>query len=212
MMCRICQIDDSKLVEAIEESLLNGQGSLFDSDKEKLKEEFPAYAEKIEMITEQDCSMHFNFHQRICRIPRAKTATEEPSTKKNGASLAEDIGKDEAAALYELLNSQAATFNVLNNRIVRQIRDAENEDGSKLLLHPNTTQFYKEIADSIRATVRAIGDLNVALNGQKDGSLEGLLAVAAALNASRKPDSPQGKERTHPQDNPVDGTTTMFDD
>ena len=112
--------------------------------------------------------------------------------------------------LYEILNAQAATFTLLNNRIANQIKDTEQEDGTKMLLHPQTILFYKETADSIRATVRAIGDLNVALNGQKDGSLDGLMALAAALNSSREKATSSAK--THPKDNPEDGTTTMFDD
>ena len=211
MICRICAIDSKKVRDAVEIRLLEGHGSLFMRDKEELASEFPEYAEKILMITDNDCSMHFNFHQQISRVPRTKVETPtEDKAAKNGVSLAADIGKDEAAVLYEVLNAQAATFTLLNNRLAMHIKDSDKEDSTKLLVHPGTTQFYKELADSIRATVRAIGDLNVALNGQKDGSLGGLLALADALNSSRE--KVTGSVKTHPQDNPEDGTTTMFDD
>lgn len=212
MTCRICSIDSLAVRDAIELSLFNNQGMLFASDKDALAEKFPEYAAKIEALTENDCAMHFNFHQRISRAPQLKCKTTETSEKKvkDGASLADDIGKDEAAVLYEVLNAQAATFTLLNNRIANQIKDAEKEDNTKMLIHPGTIQFYKETADSIRATVKAIGELNVALNGQKDSSLDGLLALAQALNSSRANATPSVK--THPKDNPEDGTTTMFDD
>ena len=210
MTCKICQMGNAKLVEAIEEKLLASAGSLFLEDKKELQSKFPEFVDKIDALTDRDCELHYNFHQRICRVPRVVVKVEEAAQPKENKSLADDIGKDEAAVLYELLNEQAATFTLLNNRIANQIKDTEKEDGSKLLLHAGTTQFYKELADSIRATVRAIGDLNVSLNGQKDGSIEGLKALAGALFASRGTETP--KVSTHPQDNPVDGTTTMFDD
>lgn len=207
MTCKICALDSKKVRDAVEIALLKNSGTLFAKDKEELALQFPEYEAKIREITDQDCDMHFNFHQTIARMP--KTEKTEPAAK-NNASLAGDIGKDEAAVLYEMLNAQAATFNALNTRIVNQIKDAEKEDGTKLLLHPTTVQFYREIADSVRATVRAIGDLNTALNGQKDGSFDGLMALAQALNGSRASSTLEVK--THPQDNPEDGTTTMFDD
>ena len=211
MTCKICQMGNAKLVEAIEEKLLAGAGSLFLEDKKELQGKFPEFADKIDALTDKDCELHYNFHQRICRVPRVVVKTEEAAQSKENKSLADDIGKDEAAVLYEMLNEQAATFTLLNNRIANQIKDTEKEDGSKLLLHAGTTQFYKELADSIRATVRAIGELNVSLNGQKDGSLEGLKALAGALVSSRTTlNSPQ--VATHPQDNPEDGTTSMFAD
>lgn len=209
MICRICALDSKKVRDAVEIALLEGDGMIFQSKREELMAQFPEYAEKIGMISDQDCSLHFNFHQTISRLPKAREITAEDPAAKNGASLASDIGKDEAAVLYEVLNAQAATFNVLNTRIVNQIKDAEKEDGTKLLLHPTTIQFYKEVADSVRATVRAIGDLNLSLNGQKDSSLDGLLALAKVLDGSRNKEE---QAKTHPQDNPADGTTTMFDD
>ena len=213
MTCKICLIDNSKVRDAIEVALLGGQGMLLNEDKEALKETFPEYAATIEALNENDCSMHYNFHQRISRIPTQKKVevSEDGGKVKNGVSLAADIGKDEAEVLYEVLNAQAATFTLLNNRIANQIKDAEKEDNTKMLLHPGTIQFYKETAESIRATVRAIGDLNVALNGQKDSSLDGLMALAAALKGSRAAAADSSK-KTHPLDNPEDGTTTMFDD
>ena len=211
MICRICAIDSKKVRDAIEIELLKNQGTLFRTDVEKLCAQFPEYAEKIMSLTDNDCSLHYNFHQSISRIPQVKNVVKTEEAKdRNGASLASDIGKDEAEVLYEVLNAQAATFTLLNNRIAMQIRDAEHEDGTKLLLHPNTAQFYKETADSIRATVKAIGELNLALNGQKDGALDGLMALAKALDSSRKGADGESK-KTHPLDNPEDGTTTMFD-
>lgn len=212
MTCKICAIGSKKVRDALEIKLLEGQGTLFMDDKEELALEFPEFAKEIRALNDQDCSLHFNFHQSISRVPKVKLPSEKlEEPKKNcGASLAEDIGKDEADTLYEVLNAQAATFTLLNNRIAMQIKDAEKDDGTKLLLHPSTTKFYGELADSIRATVKAIGELNVALNGQKDGSMDGLLALAAALNSSRAA-ATEPVVKTHPLDNPDDGTTTMFD-
>ena len=209
MVCRICQLN-AKVLEVVEAKLYANGGVLFETDKREIAERFPESGQNVQAITDQDCSMHFNFHQRIARIPAARREVETGTEAGKNVSLAQDIGKDEAGVLYELLNSQAATFNALNTRIAKQISKADEEDRTSMLIHPSTMQLYKETADSIRATVRAIGDLNVALNGQKDGSLDGLMALAAALNGSRA--NTEAKKQTHPQDNPEDGTTTMFDD
>ena len=205
MVCKICLLG-GKVLAAIEAKLYANGGSLFEADVQELVTQFPEQKEALETIREQDCNIHFNFHQKIARTPTER----EPKEAGKNLSLAEDIGKDEAEVLYELLNSQAATFNVLNTRIAKQIAKADEDDRTSMLIHPNTMQFYKETADSIRATVRAIGDLNVALNGQKDGAQEGLFALAAAIAGAREPK--EAKKVTHPQDNPEDGTTTMFDD
>lgn len=183
MTCRICQLTNDKVRNAVELELLQGKGYLDDTIKNKLCDEYPEFAAAISAITQQDAEMHFNFHQNIQLIP-------------TGDSVAKDINKDEASILYQMLNTQAATFNALN----KQVNDAlqENQEGlTTVLINPNVTEFYDKLAHSIRATVKEIRELNMALNGKKDDAIEGLKALAMALGG------------TKPQD---DMTTKDFDD
>ena len=203
MSCKICSITNGKLRQAIEEILIQYEGTFPPRTKTKLKGEFPEFAALVESISVHDCEVHFNFHQAIGRsaLPSSIVRPEEtaPST-----SLASDVGKDEAEILLELLNTQYATFTALTNKINGAITRAKAEELTGLLLNPGTAQFYKELGDSVRATVRELRELNTAVNGKQDGALEGLKALAGALSANQN--RPAIAE-------PVDDqTTNMFDD
>lgn len=198
MQCKICALSNSNLIDDIERALLETKGALLNSAKERLKEQYPQYADEIQKITDQDCRIHFNFHQRITRAARALPTAEEQAvlddadargiksdsagtgSKRNTATLAGDIGKDEAEVLYELLNSQAATFNALTARINEAITECEH-DMNVLVIHPETINFYNALTQSMRLTVRELRDLDVAKNGEKDGAAEGLKALAMML-------------------------------
>lgn len=175
MSCNICKIKNVELLNKIEQILDDCRGSLSIEYKNKLKKEFPDYTNDIDAITDNDCSIHWNFHQSIAREAEIETVVESAP-----ASLTKDIGKDEAAILYEVLNKQVATFNCLTNKINKVI--SENDSGLQgLIINPTTTQFYKDIGDSIRANVKEIRELNGQINGSKNGALEGLKALAQAL-------------------------------
>lgn len=124
------------------------------------------------------CSIHFNFHQSI-----ASTEKEEDD---DASSLASDVGKDEADVLYQMLTEQAATFTGLNNKINKAITEHDG-DMTTLFINPNTAQFYKDLGEGMRATVRELRELNVSLNGKKDGALDGLRALAQALQPTAVP-------------------------
>lgn len=204
MQCKICALSNSDLIDDIERALLE-TGALLNSTKERLKEQYPQYADEIQKITDQDCRIHFNFHQRITRAARALPTAEEQAVldnnashsqntssvkagRRNTATLAGDIGKDEAEVLYELLNSQAATFNALTARINEAVTECEH-DMNVLVIHPETINFYNALTQSMRLTVRELRDLDVAKNGEKDGAAEGLKALAMMLAPNASPGS-----------------------
>lgn len=204
MQCKICALSNSDLIDDIERALLE-TGALLNSTKERLKEQYPQYADEIQKIADQDCRIHFNFHQRITRAARALPTAEEQAVldnnvnfsqnasavkagRRNTATLAGDIGKDEAEVLYELLNSQAATFNALTARINEAVTECEH-DMNVLVIHPETINFYNALTQSMRLTVRELRDLDVAKNGEKDGAAEGLKALAMMLAPNASPGS-----------------------
>lgn len=173
MMCRICEITHVKLKQAIELILLERKGSYIKSDFQELAEAFPEEASSIGKLDQQDCDIHYNFHQQMVRTP----------AKGTDKSLSADINKDEAEVLSELLNSQMATFTALSKQINEGIVNRER-DMTAMLINPSTAQFYKELGDSVRLTVKELRELNVTINGQHDSSLEGLTALVSALKGS----------------------------
>lgn len=226
MQCKICALSNSNLIDDIERALLETKGALLNSAKERLKEQYPQYADEIQKITDQDCRIHFNFHQRITRAARALPTAEEQAVldasinptqnaassakagKRNTATLAGDIGKDEAEVLYELLNSQAATFNALTARINEAITECEH-DMNVLVIHPETINFYNALTQSMRLTVRELRDLDVAKNGEKDGAAEGLKALAAMLAPNSSSNAANATTSSISED---EMTTKEFDD
>lgn len=201
MSCKICSITNGKLRQAIEDALVQFDGTLPQNTKAKLCESYPDFVGALNEINAHDCEIHFNFHQAVgrcaqpCSIPEAEEA-ERP------ASIAKDVGRDEAEVLLDLLNTQFATFTALTNKINVAITRAKADEMTGLLINPGTTQFYKELGDSVRATVRELRELNTAINGKQDGSLEGLKALAAAFGAGQVASGAVADEQT----------TTMFDD
>ena len=188
MTCKICEIANKKIIDAIELKLAQSKGSLSTSDMTELIATFPEHKNRIEKIDTQACTIHFNFHQRISRVPYETVAAEDPAsvdqcsieTEKKNRSLTDDIGKDEAEVLYELLNSQAATFNALTNH-VNKILLAKEIDTNTMLMHPETLKFYDTLATSMRSTVREIKELNHSLNGEKDSTSDSIVALVKAI-------------------------------
>ena len=90
----------------------------------------------------------------------------------------------------------------ITNKINGAIIHAKNDELTGLLINPGPAQFYKELGDSVRATVRELRELNTAVNGKQDGALEGLKALAGALCANQSTAPAVVDEQT----------TTMFDD
>lgn len=204
MSCRICSITNGKLRQALESALVQFDGTLPQNTKAKLCEEYPEYASIVDSITAHDCEMHFNFHQAIGRVAHSRSidSDKDGGEAQVSTSLADDVGKDEAEVLLELLNTQYATFTAITNKINGAIQRAKADEMTGLLINPGTAQFYKELGDSVRATVRELRELNTAVNGKQDGALEGLKALAGALCADKS--QPSGESN--------DLTTTMFDD
>lgn len=160
LVCKICEMTDTLKRETIEAQLQASNGVL---TKEQLEEH--------EGLTSKMCLTHFNFHQSSASID--KKGSKE-------ISLAADVGKDEADVLFQLLNEQAATFTGLNNKVNEAITEHDG-DLTTMFINPCTAAFYKDLGESIRANVRELRELNISLNGKKDGALEGLKALAMAL-------------------------------
>ena len=211
MKCAICSIGNKELLQEIEYLLEVNDGMLHAKDKVSLIEKYPAYKSAIEKITDQDCSMHWNFHQSVDRpieifgnstVKKDGESDEKPTV----SSLTADIAKDEATILYEVLNAQAATFRCLDRKMKRAIEKADTEDDgmSQILINPNTVTMYNEIASSIRQTTREIREMNKDLNSKGEDPLAGMKALAAALSLSN---STKPEDRVTP-----DMSTKEFDD
>lgn len=204
MSCKICSITNGKLRQALEDALIQFDGTLPQNTKAKLCTEFPEFATALDAISAHDCEIHFNFHQAAGRSAQSCSilagASEDEVTK--SSSLAGDVGKDEAEILLDLLNTQYATFTAITNKINGAIQRVKTDELTGLLINPGTAQFYKELGDSVRATVRELRELNTAVNGKQDGALEGLKALAGALTANQPTSSTAADEQT----------TDMFDD
>ena len=195
-MCVICNIKNKKLLNKIEDFLDGNQGILTQDNRVELSNEFEEF-NSLKFTVDQ-LKIHWNFHQTIKReacgdFEKADTGD---STFK---SLANDIDKDEGDVLSELLNSQAATFNCLTNKINKAIEE-HNGDLTAMVIHPNTAQFYNDLAGSIRSTVKELRELNIAINGAKDGAMEGLKALARALHPEDTDSSNNSSLVTHEYD------------
>jgi hypothetical protein len=200
-MCNICKITNLKVIDRIEGYLAYNSGRLTLDNKKALKEEFPNFINEIELITDKDCELHWNFHQTIKRVPASVSEENTASTP----SLSKDINKDEAQVLSDLLNTQMATFTGLSNKI-NEVLGQSDLDMKGLIINPTNVQLYRETADSIRATVKEMRELNKDINGSKDSSLEGLKAIAAALSGK-----PQSSIEGDVSDSDDELTTDMYD-
>lgn len=210
MKCAICSIGNKELLQEIEYLLEVNSGMLHAKDRSNLIEEYPAYKEAIEKISDQDCNMHWNFHQSVDRpieiFGNATSDPEKPEENPTVSSLTADIAKDEATILYEVLNAQAATFRCLDRKMKRAIEKADTDDDgmSQIIVNPNTVNMYNEITSSIRGTVRELRDLNKELNGKGEDPLAGIKALATALTIGSAP-KVEGEQ-------PEDMSTKEFDD
>ncbi len=218
MLCNICKLSSPEVLSKVEAFLLANDGILTEANRRELIEQYPMYKDEINKINAQDCEMHWNFHQTAIRTPvvevldlDSNSANEASACGAHVLSIAQDIKKDEATVLSEMLNKQAATFNLLTTKINNAIKNADDENIGGIVVHPVTLEMYKEIAGSIRLTIRELRDLNEAINGPKNDSFEGLKALASALapnvNITAVNDAP-GEMRAA---EPSELTTDKFD-
>ena len=194
MSCIICSLD-AKLRADVEKCLSAHGGILSTSDKKDLSAKYPEQDKVIMGITDTDCKMHWNFHQADAHEPQHY----ENDDKDSKSSIAADTGKDEGEVLFDMLNKQAATFNMLTRRINEALEDKE-KDLSSMIINPANAQLYLDTGESIRKTVESIRDLNIAVNGSKNGASEGLKALVGAIAAGVK------------AGNSVDQSTTEYND
>lgn len=185
MECRICRIKNKDLLIDIELRLEKSGGILSSQDKKELTTKYTSEEEVklINSLTDDECGIHYNFHMS----PAYDVPTSiGPSQEQAAPSLAKDINKNEATVLYNLLTTQAATFNLITNKINKELKDA---DGLQELGIPNNLlALYKDTAQSMRETARTIKEINADVNGSKSGALEGLKALAQALRSDESED------------------------
>ncbi len=187
MTCKICQIANNSIVERIEHAMLETGGELPAQEIRKLCKDFPELATDLKAINNNDCTLHFNFHQQSTR--RIKTFSIASDVK----TLAQDVGKDEAELLYEFLNVQMGTLNGVNNALNDALLNRD-KDLSAMFVHPTTLDFYRDLGNSIRATARELRELNSSINGSKDSAVEGLKALALALRPESEADNAETME------------------
>lgn len=179
MSCIICSLRNIELQNDIERLLDINQGYLPEDSKKELKAKYPEDAETIAKVSQQEFMMHWNFHQSSSYLPaQASTAV---AGKQESHSLKDDIKKDEAAVLYDIMSKQMETFNRLTRKINDSI-DSEESDVSHVIVNPVVVEFYQGLTDSMRATVKELRELNDTVNGKTNGSLDGLKAIALAIS------------------------------
>lgn len=180
MECRICKINNKDMLREIESKLEQSGGILSSKDKKELTEKYidEESFKLINSLTDDECEIHLNFHMSPdYEVPLAVS----PAKNETTSSLTKDINKDEATVLYKLMTTQAATFNLITNKINKEIKDADSLQ--ELGLPNNFLALYKDTAQSIRDTAKAIKEINADINGSKSGALEGLKALANALKS-----------------------------
>lgn len=198
MSCVICGLKNVDLQNDIERLLDKGRGIISEEDKKTLKAKYPNEADIIVSISDQEFSMHWNFHQASSYLP---AQTKEPAEGSKSKSLKDDIGKDEASVLHDMMLKQMETFNRLTHKINAAI-DSEDTDVSHIIVNPVVGEFYNSLGTSIRNTVKELRELNDTVNGKTNGSLEGLKAIALAIA------QPLGNV---PENEPEDMSTSKFD-
>jgi hypothetical protein len=129
--------------------------------------------------------VHWNFHQSSSFAPSSigsarDLATQEETSKPT--SIRDEIARDEATVLYDLMAKQMATFNCLSKKINSALTDGDS-DMTCAIVNPVILEFYKGLTSDIRDDIKALRELNQAINGEKSGSLEGLKAIAVALTS-----------------------------
>lgn len=174
MACKICSLKNSEARKAIESALTEGKGTISSQLLVQIANQYMDCHDDIISLGPTELEIHWKFHMADTYVP-VHYAREEGKD-----SLSEDIGKDEASLLYDLLGTQMSTF----NRLTKRINDAlDNEEAplNQMIVNPGTVELYHGIGKSIRSTVAEIRALNIAVNGEKSGSAEGLKALAAAI-------------------------------
>ena len=173
MACKICSLKNASAREEIERALLAGNGSIAPSKLTQIASQFSEDHDTIVTLEPSELDIHWKFHMAEHCIPAH-------AEHEGSASLADDIGKDEAAVLHSLLGTQLSTFNALTKRINDALSNEDNEL-NQLIINPTTVEFYEGLGKSIRGTVAELRALQIAVNGEKSGAAEGLKALAAAI-------------------------------
>lgn len=198
MPCAICSLKNVELQNDIERLLDINSGTISADDKKTLKEKYLDDIDIINSISDQEYMMHWNFHQSSSYLP-AKPV--EPTEGNKSKSLKDDIGKSEAAVLYDLMSKQMETFNRMTHKINAAL-DSDDNEISHVVVNPVMCDFYRELGVSIRSTVKELRELNDTVNGKTNNSLEGLKAIALAISQPANPIVVNGNE---------DMTTDKFD-
>lgn len=190
MSCLICSLKNVALQNEIERRLDINAGYLTEDDKKELKAN-PAFTDSIDTInklTPQECEVHWNFHQSSSFAPssigsqRALATQSEDSASAKPRSIRDEIDRDEASVIYDLMAKQMTTFNALSKKINSVLADGDC-DLTCAFINPVIMEFYKNLSADIRDNVKSLKDLNQAVNGEKSGSLEGLKAIAVAISS-----------------------------
>lgn len=187
MSCLICSLKNVELQNDIERRLEINSGYLNEDDKKELKAnpKYKDYIDIINKLTPHECEVHWNFHQSSSFAPssigstRVATVDEEPAKP---TSIKDEIARDEATVLYDLMAKQMSTFNCLSKKINAALTDGDS-DMTCAIVNPVMLEFYKGLTADIRDDIKALRELNQAVNGEKSGSLEGLKAIAVALTS-----------------------------
>lgn len=190
MSCIICSLKNVELQNDIERLLGANNGIISEEKKKELKLKYPDEVDTICSITDQEFLVHWNFHQASGYVP---APIQEAAEGNKSKSLRDDIGKNEASVLYDLMSKQMETFNRLSRKIDAAI-NSEDTDVSHIIVNPIVCEFYNGLGSSIRATVKELRDLNDTVNGKANGSLEGLKAIALAISQPLVNDSPSEKD------------------
>ncbi len=206
MACIICSLRNIELQNDIERLLDINQGFIPEDAKKELKIKYPNEADTISKISQQEYTMHWNFHQSSSYLPAQYSVPAE--SKKESHSLRDDIGKNEATVLYDMMSKQMETFNRLTHKINNAI-DNEESDVSHAIINPIVSDFYKGLTDSMRATVKELRELNDTVNGKTNGSLDGLKAIALAI--SQPLDNVQATNISNTAPGREDMSTDKFD-
>lgn len=183
MGCKICRLKNKELLRELESHLEQSKGILSEPAKIKLLEKYPEEADIVSNLSEDDCSIHFNFHMAPSYDISITDVSEEETPRE---SLTKDINKDEASVLFDLAKKQSATFNLITNKLNKGLQGSE--DLTELAMPTSFLVLYRETADSIRSTFKLIKEMNADINGSKSGSLEGLKALAKALRPADESD------------------------
>lgn len=164
-------------------------------------------SERFEVPLE-DLKMHAVFHTPLVSeedlesAPLYSTALDQPRDEsellgepaepmKPKSSLARQMRLRETDMLTEVSNEYMVTLKSMGRRLNRLIAVQEvlGEDDdqalrlSKLLTRP-MVDLYIGLGGEIRANVKAVADIERAINGPKDSTSTGLLALAEAIKGS----------------------------